>query len=63
MLAARARQAEPRAVRDGRTRAEDLQSRLAKAIVSGVYLPGARLDEQSLADRFGVSRTPVREAL
>jgi DNA-binding GntR family transcriptional regulator len=46
-----------------RTRADDLQAKLADAIVSGVYLPGARLDEHSLAASFGVSRTPVREAL
>jgi len=46
-----------------RTRAADLQARLADAIVNGVYLPGAKLDEQELADAFGVSRTPVREAL
>src|SRR5262245_66095591 len=29
----------------------------------GVYPPGARLDEIGLAKRFGLSRTPVREAL
>jgi len=46
-----------------RTRAADLQARLADAIVNCVYLPGAKLDEQELADAFGVSRTPVREAL
>jgi DNA-binding GntR family transcriptional regulator len=32
-------------------------------IVSGKILPGQRLDERVLAERFGVSRTPIREAL
>ena len=32
-------------------------------IVSGKILPGQRLDERLLAERFGVSRTPIREAL
>ncbi len=36
---------------------------LAQAIVSGELAPGQRLDEPSVCRRFGVSRTPVREAL
>lgn len=36
---------------------------LADDIVSGRLSPGYRLEEMRLADRFGVSRTPVREAL
>lgn len=32
-------------------------------ILRGKLPPGARLDEQSLADRFGVSRSPIRDAL
>jgi DNA-binding GntR family transcriptional regulator len=45
------------------TRAERLAGQLSNAILSGEFAPGARLDEQQLAGRFGVSRTPVREAL
>lgn len=45
------------------TRAERLAGEIADAILSGEFVPGARLDEQGLADRYGVSRTPVREAL
>lgn len=33
------------------------------AIEAGTYRPGDRLVESELAERFGVSRTPVREAL
>jgi len=32
-------------------------------IVKGHFLPGAALSEKRLAEEFGVSRTPVREAL
>lgn len=45
------------------TRTETLSSSIADAILRGEFKPGARLDEQMLADQFGVSRTPVREAL
>jgi DNA-binding GntR family transcriptional regulator len=44
-------------------RSEQLREQLEERIVTGVYPPGARLDEQELAESFGVSRTPVREAL
>ena len=35
---------------------------LRKAILKGELKPGERLMEIALADRLGVSRTPVREA-
>src|SRR3954449_6690629 len=43
--------------------ADTLRNQLEQDIVTGALRPGARLDEQSLAARFGVSRTPIREAL
>lgn len=36
---------------------------LADEITTGALKPGTQLDEQQLGDRFGASRTPVREAL
>ncbi|WP_026621061.1 GntR family transcriptional regulator [Ensifer sp. WSM1721] len=40
-----------------------LRDEIENAILSNEYSPGERLDEMVLANRFGVSRTPVREAL
>ncbi len=43
--------------------AEIIRATLEKEIFLGELPPGHRLDEQKLANRFGVSRTPLREAL
>jgi DNA-binding GntR family transcriptional regulator len=40
-----------------------LKDEIENEIVAGRYQPGERLDEVSLAERYGVSRTPIREAL
>jgi DNA-binding GntR family transcriptional regulator len=45
------------------TSAERALSTLRDMIMDGDLAPGARLAEVELADRLGVSRTPVREAL
>jgi DNA-binding GntR family transcriptional regulator len=45
------------------TQTERLADQIAALVLSGDFRPGLRLDEHMLAERFGVSRTPVREAL
>ena len=42
---------------------KDVYDLILNAIDVGIYRPGDRLVESELAERFGVSRTPVREAL
>ena len=45
------------------TLAETIRVALAEEIVAGRLAPGTEIDEQRAAERFGASRTPVREAL
>lgn len=40
-----------------------IEAALTQAISAGELEPGERIDEVKLTERFGVSRTPVREAL
>lgn len=51
-------------VRDESLTAQDLVlGALRQAILSGVFAPNERLRQEELADIFGTSRIPVREAL
>jgi len=42
---------------------EDVADRLREQIFAKQLAPGSWLDEQSLAEQFGISRTPMREAI
>ena len=50
-------------VGSGDTLANALRRQLADDILDGRRESGSRLEERSLAEQYGVSRTPVREAL
>ncbi|OWV98724.1 GntR family transcriptional regulator [Rhizobium sp. R693] len=43
--------------------ASKVRDAIENDILTGVLAPGQRIDEQSVSKRFGISRTPVREAL
>ncbi|KAB2876622.1 MAG: GntR family transcriptional regulator [Bauldia sp.] len=45
------------------TKAQQIHQAIADDIVHGRLAPGAPLDETSIAATFGVSRTPIREAI
>jgi DNA-binding GntR family transcriptional regulator len=47
----------------GQRRADLIAARLEELIFDGTFADGERLDEVRLAERFKVSRTPLREAL
>jgi DNA-binding GntR family transcriptional regulator len=42
---------------------EEIAAKIRAKIVSGEYAPGIRLKQETLAEEFAVSRTPIREAL
>lgn len=48
---------------DPRTRVQQIRDELEDDIVNGRLQPGEQVQVEGLATRFGVSRTPVREAL
>lgn len=48
---------------EGKQGHRDAYEMILDAIDTGTYKPGDRLVENELAERFGVSRTPIREAL
>src|ERR1700749_2269328 len=48
---------------NGNRLSERLRESIEEEIATGKLLPGSHLDEAELATRFGVSRTPIREAL
>jgi DNA-binding GntR family transcriptional regulator len=45
------------------TRTQALREAIEDKIATGAFPPGMRLDESELTQQFGVSRTPLREAL
>jgi len=47
----------------GRPMREDICNVLRERIINIYYKPGDPLDEKKLAEEFGSSRTPIREAL
>lgn len=48
---------------DPRTTTEMATERVREAILSGEFLPGDKLHQDRLAELFGMSRTPLRQAL
>lgn len=53
----------PAATTTATTLAEAIRIALAEDIIAGRLPPGSEIEEHQAAERFGASRTPVREAL
>lgn len=53
----------PRGKSGAGTQSNQLAQQLEEMIFSGQLRPGEKLEEATIAARFGVSRTPVREAI
>lgn len=51
------------AIKSDESVASFVERKLRETIVAAELMPGVRLSEQEIADRYGVSRQPVREAL
>jgi DNA-binding GntR family transcriptional regulator len=45
------------------SRHDDLVHQIRDMVIDGTLAPGERVPEQTLSNRFGVSRTPLREAI
>jgi DNA-binding GntR family transcriptional regulator len=52
-----------REIMSGRSRSVDIYNTLYNRIITWKYPPGQRLTEEEVCGEFGVSRSPVREAL
>lgn len=48
---------------EARTLADNVFDSLRSAIVSGEFPPGSKINEPQLAERYGISRGPLREAI
>lgn len=46
----------------GKIKGPELYALIRKAITTGRFAPGQRLSERELAEQYGLSRTPIREA-
>lgn len=55
--------AEIKTTTPARRKADGVVATLGHQIIAGLRAPGSRLDERGLAEEFGVSRTPIREAI
>ena len=41
----------------------EIYMEIKKALFEGDWIPGQRIDRKALAERFGISQTPVNDAL